>query len=76
MCKDFMRAVLIATLKRKFPYTIVESGFYSDSFSIGGKKIKVTYLDNYIFKVESIYFNPKELNFTETVDYICGIVER
>ena len=74
MCKDLMRAVLITTLKRKFPYMIIENGFYTDTLSIGEKKFRVTYLDNYIFKVESIYFNPRRLNFVETVDCICEIV--
>lgn len=74
MNKDLMRAVLITTIKTKFPLATVENGYWEDEVEVRGKKFKVTYLENYLYKVESHFCKTQYLNFSGVIDLITSLV--
>ena len=74
MNKDLMRAVLITTLKTKFPQAIIKNGCLEDEIEVRGQKFKVTYLDNYLYKVESHFCKTQYLDFSGAVGLIMSLV--
>lgn len=74
MNKDLMRAVLITTIKTKFPLATVKSDCWEDEIEVRGQKFKVTYLDNYLYKVESHFCKTQYLDFSGAVGLIMSLV--